>query len=108
MNSVPSILQSYIAPGKVFIVSKLVCPYCDKAKNLLKDLEVKFDVIEYENFNDNNELVEAFHKHSGFKTYPKIYIGTKCIGGFTDLNKLFQTMKLFDLLKEEGISYAEI
>jgi glutaredoxin 3 len=105
--SVPSILSKYIEPGKVFIVSMLKCPYCVKAKALLTDLEVKFDYIEYENFKDNEELVDAFEKHSGIDTYPKVYIGTKCVGGFTDLNKLYQNMKLFEILKEEGISHAE-
>jgi len=47
------------------------------------------------------------NEHANIKTYPKIYIGEKCIGGYSDAEKLFQNMKLFDLLNAEGISYTD-
>jgi glutaredoxin 3 len=107
--SIPKILEQYISPGKVFIVSMVICPFCDKAKGLLSDLEVEYDFIQKEDYEEtNSELLEAFEKHSGMNTYPKIYIGTKCIGGYSDLNKLFETMKIFKILDDEGIPHAQV
>jgi glutaredoxin 3 len=105
MNSlVQDKLSKFITPGKVFIFSKSYCPYCDDAKQMLKDLEIEFGSIEMDSEKDQ-EFLNYLHNHSGFKTYPKIYIGNKCIGGFSDMNKLFNNNKLFALLKQEGISY---
>jgi glutaredoxin 3 len=105
--SVPKVLEKYIKPGTVFLISKGICPYCDLAKELLNDLQIKYDCIEYEAFKDRKELVETFHNHSGIKTYPKVYVGTQCIGGYSDLDKLYQSMKLFKILDREGIAYAK-
>jgi glutaredoxin 3 len=103
------LLEKYISPGKVFIVSKKVCPFCDKAKGLLTDLEVKYDYVEKDDFeNTNSELLEAFEKDSGIDTYPKIYIGTKCIGGYSALDRLYQSMKIFEVLDKEGITHAQV
>jgi glutaredoxin 3 len=105
MNStVPEKLSKFIAPGKVFIFSKSYCPYCDYAKEMLKDLEIEYGSIEMDSEKDTN-LLNVLHSHSGMKTFPKIYIGTKCIGGFSDMKKLFDINKLFALFKDEGISY---
>lgn len=105
MNSaVQDKLSKFIAPGKVFVFSKSYCPYCDDAKEMLKDLEVDFGSIEMDNERDQ-EFLNYLHSHSGFKTYPKIYVGTKCIGGFSDMKKMFDNNKLFALFKQDGISY---
>ena len=101
-------LYRYISKGKVFIFSKSYCPYCDKAKELFSDLEVKHGSIEVDRTNDIPSAFENFiNDHAKIKTYPKIYIGEECIGGYTDAQKLLKNMKLFDKLKAEGISYAE-
>lgn len=101
-------LGKYVSPGKVFIFSKSYCPYCDQAKDLLKSLGVQFGSVEVDKSNGfPNNFEQYIHENSGFKTYPKVYIGEKCIGGFSDLKKQFDNMKLFDLLKAENIAYDE-
>lgn len=101
-------LCNYVSKGKVFIFSKSYCPYCDKAKDLFTDLEVKYGSIEVDKSNDfPSSFVNFLNEHSKIKTYPKIYIGEECIGGYTDVQKMIRNMKLFDKLKAEGISYAE-
>jgi glutaredoxin len=101
-------LLRYIGPGKVFVFSTSYCPYCVKAKNLLKENEIKYDTVEVDtdpDLGDDEEFIQALEKHSKISTYPKVYIGMVCIGGFTDLNKLYTTMMLFSMLKKEGISF---
>ncbi len=105
MTDVPEILKKYIQQGKVFIFSTNNCPYCDKAKGLLEDLGVEFDYYLVDEDKETEQFVDTLIEHSGIDTYPKIYIGTKCIGGYSDLNKLFETMKVFDILDKEGIKH---
>jgi glutaredoxin len=103
-------LLSYIAPGKVFVFSTTYCPYCVKAKNLLKENEIKYDTVEVDSnadLRDDEDFLQALEKHSKISTYPKVYIGMNCIGGFTDLSKLFTTMMLFSLLRKERISFKD-
>jgi glutaredoxin 3 len=112
MNSskISAKLANYIKPNTLFIFSKSSCPYCDKSKDLLKSLEVPFNSIEVDNtpeLENDKEFIEELHTNSGFRTYPKVYIGMKCIGGFTDLEKLYKNMKLFKILKEEKIRFAD-
>lgn len=101
-------LRKYIAPGKVFIFSKSYCPYCDQAKDLFKSLGVKFESVEVDQSNGfPNSFIEFINQHANIKTYPKIYIGEECVGGFSDAKKLFDNMKLFEKLKAEGISWTD-
>ncbi len=103
-----TMLAKYVSAGKVFIFSKSYCPYCDDAKELFRNLDVQFGSIEVDKSNGFPEdFVKYLHQNSGLTTYPKIYIGEKCIGGFTDLGKLIDNMKLFDLFKAENIPYPE-
>ncbi len=48
-------------PGVVTIISKTYCPYCDKAKSLLKSLGVKFNCYEVDLLEYPDELVNEFH-----------------------------------------------
>ena len=102
--------SNYVKSGTVFIFSKSYCPYCDKAKDLFANIGVQYKAVEVDqvpSLESDKEFITGLHKNSGFSTYPKVYIGEKCIGGYTDLKKLFDTMKLFKLLKEEGIEWEE-
>ena len=101
-------LRKYIAPEKIFIFSKSYCPYCDQAKELFTNIGVKFEAVEVDKSNGfPNNFIDFLNEHAKIKTYPKIYIGEECIGGYSDAEKLFQNMKLFEKLKAEGISWTE-
>jgi glutaredoxin 3 len=106
-SQLPKKLAKFIKPGSVFIFSKTYCGYCLKAKNLLKTLEVNFNSIELDETDLENDdaFLNDLDKHSGINTYPKIYIGVNCVGGFTDLNKLFKNNQLFKKLNEENVKY---
>lgn len=101
-------LRKYITPGKVFIFSKSYCPWCDKAKELFTNLKVKFEAVEVDQSNGfPNNFIDFINEHANVKTYPKIYIGEECVGGFSEAKKLFDTMKLFEKLKAQGIKYTD-
>lgn len=82
-----------MAPVKIY--SKTYCPYCDRAKALLKSKGVPFEEINLEGKPDE---MQALVQQTGMRTVPQIFIGGKLVGGFTDLAALDQAGKLDALL----------
>lgn len=71
---------------KVIIYSKSYCPYCVKAKQLLKNKNVNFTEIDITN---NQSLIEEMLlKSLGRKTVPQIFIDDFHVGGCDDLYAL--------------------
>jgi glutaredoxin 3 len=109
MNNLPHPLEKFVKSGSIFVFSKSFCPFCDKAKQLLKVLNVKFSTVEVDtdkSLKSNTEFLNSLKSHSKIDTYPKIYIGIECLGGFTDLRTLYQNGKLYEKLKQENISFT--
>ena len=102
-------IENFIKAGRVTIFSKSYCPYCVWAKKLFADIETEITVYEVDletnKFNKAAELV--LHNDSKFSTYPKIYIGTKCYGGYNDVSKLLESTRLFEILKSEEIRFID-
>lgn len=70
-----------------FIISKTYCPYCNKAKDKLKnvkytcvDIDVKYD-------NKTKKILENVKKTYNHNTVPVIFHNNKFIGGYDDLEK---------------------
>lgn len=76
--------------AQILIYSKNSCPYCDKAKNLLKNKSIPFDETL---ITDPDEMI-ALKKRTGWMTFPQIFIEGKLVGGFDDLNLLSQKGEL--------------
>lgn len=81
----------------VTIYTKNYCPYCVKAKTLLNSLNIPY---EEHDITDTPEKIEELSKKSGFKTVPQIFVGDKCLGGYSDIEQLYQEGKLMGVLKE--------
>ena len=62
------------------------CPYCVRAKELLKTRGVPFREILVPM--DDDAQWDALEKRSGLKTMPQIFQGNQLIGGYNDLAKL--------------------
>lgn len=87
----------------IFLIKKMIkiytknyCPYCTKAKLLLSDLKISFEEID---ITDSPEKMEELSKKSGLMTVPQIFVGEKCIGGYSDIAKLHEEGKLLELVK---------
>ena len=61
------------------------CPYCQRAKNLLKRKGIDFREID---LTDNDLEREELTEKTGCMTVPMIFIGDEFVGGFDDLNAL--------------------
>ena len=67
---------------KITLYSKDNCPYCVLAKNLLTSIGATFDEID---ITATPGLIMELVKKSGMRTLPQIFLGEKCIDGYTDI-----------------------
>ena len=73
-----------------------ICPYCVRAKALLKKKGAKFDEIDVFMDPDARDEMEAISH--GRRTVPQIFIGEKHVGGCDDLYELEREGQLDPLL----------
>ena len=74
--------------NKVEIYSKEWCPYCAKAKSLLKTKGIDYQEIDVTN---DTEREEEMIQRSQRRTVPQIFIDDESIGGYDDLAQLNAT-----------------
>ncbi len=82
--------------ANVEVYSSFWCPYCYRAKNLLKSKGIEFKEIEVDN--DANLREEMVKRAGGRRTVPQIFIDDKHVGGSDDLAALDRAGKLDGLL----------
>lgn len=80
---------------KIEIYTTAICPYCVRAKMLLKSKGVNWEEIRIDR--DRNRMQEMLTR-SNRRTVPQIFIDNKHIGGFDDLSALDSRGKLDPLL----------
>ena len=66
---------------RVVIVTKKDCPWCDKAKDLLRETGIAF----FEMHISEHPSFRTFFGHLGVKTVPQIFTKDERIGGYDDL-----------------------
>jgi glutaredoxin 3 len=69
--------------GKVTVYTMDYCPYCERAKSLLKQRGVAYDEVRVPM--DDDAQWDALEKKTGMKTMPQILHGERLIGGYNDL-----------------------
>ena len=83
--------------AKVEIYTTQVCPYCVRAKDLLKRKGVNVTEIHVDN--DDDLRMKMMERAGGRRSVPQIFINDQHIGGCDDLYALEQAGKLDALLK---------
>jgi glutaredoxin 3 len=81
---------------KIEVYTTDYCPYCTRAKDLLKRKGAEF--TEFDVTNDQEGRVALVEKAGGRKTVPQIFIGETHVGGFDDLAALDKKGELDALL----------
>jgi glutaredoxin 3 len=79
----------------ITVYSTNYCPYCVRAKDLLKRKGANFTEI---NVEDDDAREAMIKKAGGRRTVPQIFIGEQHIGGYDDMVKLDKAGKLDALL----------
>jgi glutaredoxin 3 len=81
---------------KVTIYTTPICPYCVRAKHLLKKKGVSYDEIDV--FMDSDARQDMETKSGGQRTVPQIFVGDDHVGGCDDLYALESEGRLDPLL----------
>jgi glutaredoxin 3 len=81
---------------KVTIYTTPICPYCVRAKHLLKKKGVSYDEIDV--FMDSDARQDMETKSGGQRTVPQIFVGDDHVGGCDDLYALESEGRLDQLL----------
>ncbi len=87
--------------AKVVIYTTPICPYCVRAKALLRSKQVEFEEID---LSRDPRLQDEVRRRSGRRTVPQIFIDDQAVGGYDDIRELDQEGKLDPLL---GIANPE-
>lgn len=70
------------------MISKEKCPFCNKAKELLKSKNQQFDYLDVDTLDEGRKSrISGIAKRLNHRTYPMIAHGNKFIGGYDDLQK---------------------
>ena len=72
--------------AQIEIYTKMLCPYCARAKALLRDKGQDF--AEYDITMDNAKRAEMIERSHGGSTVPQIFINGQHVGGCDDIHAL--------------------
>lgn len=87
---------------QVTIYTLNYCPFCKKAKKILRENNIPFNEIDITAEEETQTPIVAKKLEiNGEITFPQIIIGEKRIGGCSDLEQLVTNGELDNLLKEE-------
>jgi glutaredoxin 3 len=86
--------------AKVEVYTTSYCPYCTRAKSLLKSKGVAFEEIDVSG--DAALREKMIEMSGGRRTVPQIFINGKIIGGYDELRALEAEGRLDPLLSEPG------
>ena len=87
---------------QVIVYTLNYCPFCKKAKNILREKNIPFEEIDITpNEEENSKKIAEEYKIKGEITFPQIIIGENRIGGCSDLEQLIANNRLNELLNEE-------
>jgi glutaredoxin 3 len=75
------------------------CPYCQRAKTLLKQKQLAFSEI---NVEEDAKSREEMMARSNRRTVPQIFIGDTHVGGFDELYALDRSGELDRLIQGAG------
>jgi glutaredoxin 3 len=85
--------------SKVRIYTTPICPYCVRAKSLLKKKGAEYEEIDV--FMDGHARAEMYAQANGRRSVPQIFIGEKHVGGCDDLYALDRAGELDPLLHQQ-------
>jgi len=69
---------------EVVVYTMRYCPFCERAKALLKQRSIAFKEVLLEM--DDEKKWDELEVRSGMKTMPQIFVGDQLIGGFNELS----------------------
>ena len=96
-------LNNFISQNVVTIFSMSWCPYCTRAKQLMKSLGLKTKVYEVDLNEVPDNVIQELQQKSNHKTWPNIFIGNDSVKGFSDVQALINQGHFDQLVKKNNI-----
>ncbi|KAK3102799.1 hypothetical protein FSP39_014001 [Pinctada imbricata] len=100
-GNLKDVINNYIQKNKVMVFSKTTCPFCTKVKDLLKSMNVQYEVLELDKADNGSELQNTLQQLSGQRTVPNVYINSKHLGGCDDTMKAHKEGRLSEMLNSQ-------
>ncbi|XP_020285441.1 glutaredoxin-C4-like isoform X2 [Pseudomyrmex gracilis] len=94
MPATRDLVNDLIAKDSIVIFSKSYCPYCKMAKEVFDKLKKKYSTIELDDREDAQEIQDVLGELTGARTVPRVFLNGECLGGGTDVKKLFENGEL--------------
>jgi glutaredoxin 3 len=91
-------LTQIIGANRVVVFTRTKCPFCLRAKELLRSLGASFDEHDIDVVADDAKIFEEIQKQFSHETVPAIFIGGKFYGGCSDITALHEKGELKPLL----------
>ncbi|CAG8750347.1 10287_t:CDS:2 [Dentiscutata erythropus] len=99
-DEIKSNVEKAIAENHVMVFSKSYCPYCNRTKQTLKDLNIKFEALELDTMGEDGPAIQNYlSQRTKQVTVPNIFIGQKHIGGNQELQELHSKGELTKLVE---------
>jgi glutaredoxin len=90
--------------NKIVVFTKPGCPYCKDAKSLLSSLRLPFEEITLNPSDPNYEYKRnRLFNYYNHRSYPIIVIDNKLIGGYSELVRAYDTLKLHEMCAKIGL-----
>ena len=87
--------------GEITVYSKSGCSGCTNVKNILKEKNVNFVIVDCDEFilEDKETFLQFIHEISGqeCKIFPMVFDGKRFIGGFKEIVSYLDKLLDFDL-----------
>ncbi len=80
------------------IYTKDWCPFCHRAKALLRSEDLSFEEIDV---TIDTEREREMVLRSGRRSVPQVFIGARHVGGFDDLSALHDSGELYRIIEAE-------
>eukprot|EP00466_Bigelowiella_natans_P000048 jgi/Bigna1/32899/e_gw1.1.329.1 len=91
-------IQKLADDNTVVVFSKSYCPFCVRAKKVLKDVGMSPHVVELDKIQDGSSIQQTLLKMTKQRTVPNVWVQGKFLGGCDDTLKAIKEGK-FDGLK---------
>ncbi|XP_066597901.1 uncharacterized protein [Prorops nasuta] len=98
MTTKKELVKELISSDDIVIFSKTYCPYCKMAKEIFDKLGRKYTAIELDKRDDGDQIQDILGEITGARTVPRVFANGVCLGGGTDVKKLYESGELINKL----------
>ncbi|XP_078421637.1 glutaredoxin-1 [Cetorhinus maximus] len=95
-----------IQADKVVLFIKATCPFCIAAQDVLNSYSFKqgrLQIYDISGHSEMKDIQDYLQKKTGARTVPRVFIGSECVGGGSDVQQLEKDGLLKEKLSAIGV-----